>query len=170
MKMFELKKHPAKIANFNPRAEKHGDENVPAGDITVETRAHFSILDSFDPSYRTFLFRKADKGGDQQPLLKDDELIAVAKPRLQPLRLDEEFPGYTLKIESGLDIGKPLQLKDVELSNFKIEPMEGGSVAIKFTASAHPDSDVAGLLCALIQNEVDITLIPPKATPQQSLN
>ena len=43
--MFELKKHPAKVSSFNPRAEKHGDENVPAGDIIFETRVHSSVLD-----------------------------------------------------------------------------------------------------------------------------
>ena len=161
--MFGLTKHPTKVSSFNPRAEKHGEENVPAGDITFETRVHSSVLDQFDPSYRKFLFRKADASGDQQPLLEGDTLIAVAKPKLGPLKLNEEFPGYTLKIESGLELSKPLVLSDVELSNFRIEPMEGGSVSLKFNATAHPDADDAGLLCQVIQNTVEITLEPPKA-------
>lgn len=31
--MFSLTNQQTKITSFNPRAEKHGEENVPAGDI-----------------------------------------------------------------------------------------------------------------------------------------
>ena len=159
--MFELKAHPCKIDNYNPRAEKHGDENVPAGTITLSTRVHSSVLDTFDPSYRRFLFRKAEAGGDQQPLLPGDDLTALAKPMLRPLQLDEDFPGYTIELSSGLGIAEPLRLTDAELSGFRFEAHSGGSVALKFSVSVHPDADEAGVLCNGIQNTVDVTLIPP---------
>jgi len=166
---FALQNHQAKIASFNPRAEKHGDENVPAGDIKFEVKAHSSVLDLFDPSYRTFLFRKADLAGEQQPLLEGDKLTALAKPKLKPLSLEEDFPGYTLTIGSGLEAIEPLVLSDVELSSFKFEPIEGGSVGITFSATVHGDADDFGEICQQIQNLVDITLEPPKAEAQQQL-
>ena len=138
---FSLNNHPCVIASFNPRSEKHGDENVPAGDIKLSTRVHSSVLDQFDPSYRSFLFRKADHEGEQQALLEGDTLTSLAKPKLAPLSLKEDWPGYRLVIGSGLDLGHPLVLTDVELSNFKIEAMEGGSVALSFSATAHPDAE-----------------------------
>lgn len=118
--MFELKDHPCKV-DFNPRAEKHGDENVPAGTITLITRVHSKVLDAFDPSYRTFLFRKAEAGGDQQPLLPGDDLIALAKPNLKTLVLDEDFPGYVIEISKGLGLKKPMRLGEAEISAFRID-------------------------------------------------
>lgn len=168
MSQFSLSKHPCKISSFNPRAEKHGEENVPAGDIKFETRVHSSVLDLFDSSYRPFLFRTAESSGDQPALLPGDKLTALAKPKLAPLSLKEDWPGYRLEIGSGLDIAEPLVLTEVELSSFRIEAMEGGSVALSFTATAHPDADASGALCQAIQNTVDVTLVPP-AAPEMPL-
>lgn len=161
--MLQLTSVQAKLASFNPRAEKHGDENVPAGDLKFELRTHSSVLDAFDKSYRPFLFRKPDLEGEQQPLLEGDKLTALAKPNLKPLKLDEEFTGYTLHISRGLEASAGLRLVDVGLSNFVFEAISGGSVAITFSATVHPDADEAGELCSLIQEIVDITLEPPQA-------
>lgn len=166
---FALSKHPCKIDSFNPRAEKHGDENVPAGDIKFSTRVHSSVLDLFDPSYRQFLFRAAESSGDQPALLPGDRLTALAKPKLQPLLLKEDWPGYMLLIGSGADIAEPLRLTDVELSSFRIEAMNGGSVGLSFSATVHPSEEQAGRLCQEIQNTVDVTLEPPQATEQMPL-
>lgn len=166
--MFQLQKHICKVDNFNPRAEKHGDSNVSAGDIRITTRAHSSVLDHFGPSYRPFLFRKPDVPGDQQPLIEGDTMTALDKPNLKPMQLDEDFPGYVLEIGTGLGIKKPMRLEEVELSNFKIEAMEGGSVTLSFTATCHPDKDQAGALCASIQNTYEVTLIPPATDDKQA--
>lgn len=165
--MLQLTNVQAKLASFNPRAEKHGDENVPAGDLKFELRTHSSVLDAFDKSFRPFLFRKPDLEGEQQPLLEGDTLTALAKPNLKPLTIDEKFTGYTLRISRGLEASDGLHLVDVEVSNFKIEPISGGSVSLTFSATVHPDADEAGELCSLIQEIVDITLEPPQADKQR---
>jgi hypothetical protein len=121
----------------------------------------------FDPSYRPFLFRKAEHAGDQPSLIEGDNLTSLAKPNLKPLRLDEDFPGYVVRIGSGLELGSDLVLKDAELSNFVFEAIEGGSVSISFSATVHPDADQSGELCQQIQNLVDLTLEPPVAAEQQ---
>lgn len=158
--MFQLTDHPCKV-DFNPRAEKHGDENVPAGTITLTTRAHSAVLDAFCPSYRPFLFRKAEAGGDQQPLLPGDNMTALAKPNLKTLVLDEDFPGYVIELSSGLGVKKPMRLTEAELSSFRIDAKTGGSVDLKFSVNVHPDQDQAGVLCSAIGNTVNVTLIPP---------
>lgn len=165
--MLTLNKATAKLSSFNPRAEKHGDENVPAGDLKFEVKVHSTVLDNFDHSYRPFLFRAADASGDQPGLLKGDDLTELSKPKLRALVLEEEFPGYTLRIGSGLDSIEPLVLTDAKLSNFTIKAINGGSVSLSFSAAVHPDSEVAGELCSLIQEEVELTLEPPKAAAQQ---
>lgn len=163
---FQLDQQIAKITSLNPRAEKHGEDNVPACDIGFEVNAHSRVLDLFDPSYRPFLFRRSDAPGDQPSLIDGDQLTALAKPTLKPLRLDEDFPGYTLRIGSGLDFGEDLVLADANLSGFVIEAVEGGSVKLKFSASAHPTADQCGELYEQIQNMVDLTVEPPLAAAQ----
>jgi len=165
--MFNLTKHQAKIASFNPRAEKHGEENVTAGDIKLEATVHSSTLDLFDKKLRPMFFRKAEIG-EQQSLIEGDDLIGLRLPQVKSLNWDEDFPGYTIEIGSGLDIGKPLVIHEVELSKFKFEPAEGGAVKVTFSASFHPDAALAGALCALIQDTVELTLTPPSAQQQKA--
>ena len=109
--MFELAKTSAKIANFNPRAEKHGGDNKLAADIKVELQVHNSVLDNFD-KLRGTLFRKPGKG-EQPDMLDKDQLTAVQFPRMGELSWDEEFPGYDPEIASGMGLrAEPLFLSD----------------------------------------------------------
>lgn len=160
--MFQLDKAQAKIANVNPRAEKHGEDNKLAADIKVELQAHNSMLDSFDKLLRPALFRKPGKG-EQQDLIDKDGLTAVKFPRIEALVWDEEFPGYEIEIGSGLGLSEPLFLADVTVKKFRFEPIEGGSVIVTFNVICHPDTEEIGLLCSLIQSEAEVTLTPPTA-------
>lgn len=165
---FQLLNANAKITSLNPRAERHGDDNVPACDIGFELNAHSSVLDYFDPSYRPFLFRSPDRENDQPSLVPGENMTALAKPNLKPLKLDEDFPGYTLRIGNGLDaVGKGMVLKAVNLPSFNIEAIDGGSVKLKFSAACHPNADECGALYERIQDVVELTLEAPKAEAQQ---
>src|SRR5687768_4780447 len=157
-----LQQHPAKLAVFTPHVEKHGDENKPAASLKVQVTGHSSLLDAFGKSYRPFLFREPALGEQTSLPLGDDKLTALAKPNLKPLVLDEEFPGYTLRIGVGLEASDDIVLADAKLSKFHIEAINGGSVTITFTASTHPDEEQAGQLYTLQQQEVELTLEPPK--------
>jgi hypothetical protein len=159
---FTLSRHIAKLASLNPRAEKHGDENVPAADLKFEVTGHSTMLDAFGKDYRTFLFRKA-AAGEQAALFPGDDLTQLSKPHLGPLKLDEEFPGYTLRISAGLDTSDDIVIADVSLSSWKFHPMNGGSVTIAFSVAAHPDEETVGWLYAQIQNDLEISLEPPTA-------
>lgn len=160
--MFSLENQQAKIASFNPRAEKHGDENVPSGDLKLECTLSNAVLDHFDKGLRKMLYRKPASGEQSDlPLSDTDGLTARKLPHLAPLRWDEDFPGYTLSIDSGLGVKDPLVLDDVELSNFAFEALDGGSVNVTFRASFHPEPEQSGALCSMIQETVEITLTPP---------
>ena len=54
---FNLTKTSAKLNSFNIRAEKHGEENVPAGDLKLSIKAANTILDIFDPKLREALYQ-----------------------------------------------------------------------------------------------------------------
>jgi hypothetical protein len=161
--MFSLEKQRVKISSFNPRAEKHGEDNKLAADIKFEVSLPNVILDEFSKDLRKALYRKAGKG-EQQDLIEGTEgLVALKFPRLGAQRWDEEFNGYEIQIDSDLGLQEPLVLVDVTVRKFAFEPIEGGSVAVTFSAICHPEPDEAGTLCALIQEEVDLTLTPPSA-------
>jgi hypothetical protein len=66
-----------------------------------------------------------------------------------------------------LAVDEVLKISDVELSNFTFEALDGGSVRLTMRASFHPDGRTSGKLCQLIQETVEINLIPPTADEQK---
>ena len=63
---FELKEHHASIANVNNRIQRHGEERQLAADIKFNLSAPNTVLDAFDPSLRKDLFRKPNRGEQQE--------------------------------------------------------------------------------------------------------
>lgn len=165
--MLHFTEKKAEFVKYNPRAEKHGTENEPAGDIRLEIKLASSVLNDFRPGLQGLLFCKAGPG-DQIDLIEGEEgLVALALPRIKPLVWDEDFPGYELEITEGRGLKDPLFFADVNLTNFVIEPIEGGSVSITFSAQCHPNAMEAGLLCHLMKETVTLTLTPPSAQQQE---
>lgn len=159
--MFELIDATAKVSNYNPRAEKHGGENKMAGDLKLLATTGSSVLDFFSKDLRKALYRKPGQGEQQDLIEGADGLTAVKFPRLGALPWDEEYPGYELVIAGGLGLTEPMVLSGVTLKNFKFEALDGGSLQVTVSALFHPTTEQAGALCALIQEDVQITLIPP---------
>lgn len=172
--MFQLAGVTAKVASFNPRAEKHGEDNKLAADIKIAVVVGNSALDQFHKDLRKALYRKANTGEQQDLIEGTDGLVSVKFPRIGALSWDEEFPGYEVVLGQGLGLSEPLAITDALLKKFKFEPLEGGSVAVTFNVVFHPDQEEAGALCGLIQEDVELTLIPPSAqgkgnAPQEDL-
>lgn len=167
--MLQLEDHEVDMSNVNLRKEKHGDERKLGVDITIKFHAANRILDELESGLRESLFRPAGKGEQIDLVEGADGLVAVKFPRIGGLSWDEEFPGYELEIAGGLGLSEPLVLVDVTLKKFKFDPLEGGSVAITFSAVFHPDAEEAGTLCSLIQDEVDLTLVPPSKQEAEQL-
>jgi hypothetical protein len=159
--MFETNDAPAKVSNFNPRAEKHGEENKLAGDLKLVVITSSSVLDFFNKELRKALYRKPLQGEQQDLIEGNDGLTAIKFPRLGALPWDEEYPGYELVIGGGMGLVEPMALNGVSLKRFRFEPLDGGSLQVTFSALFHPTPEQAGALCALIQEDVQLTLIPP---------
>jgi hypothetical protein len=169
--MFSLSQQQTKISAFTPRMEKHGDENVLAGTLKCETTMHNSVLDNFDKSLRKLLYRKPAAGEQADlPLGDSDGLTARKLPHLAPLKWDEDFPGYKIEIQSGLALDEVLKLDDVEIHGFAFEAMDGGSCTVRFSANFRQDGRTSGKLCQLIQDTVELSLIPPSREEQKDLD
>lgn len=144
--MFSLHQQQTKITSFTPRMEKHGDENVLAGTLKLESTVHSSVLDNFDKSLRKLLYRKPAAGEQADlPLGDSDGLTARKLPHLAPLKWDEDFPGYKIEIQTGL----------------ALEALDGGSCTVRWSANFNQDGRTSGKLCQLIQETVELTLAPP---------
>src|SRR6185312_5045683 len=160
--MFSLQKQQTAINSFTPRMEKHGPENVLAGTLKCETTMHNSVLDLFDKGFKKLLYRKPAPGEQTElPLEVSDGLTSRKLPQLKPLVWDEDFPGYKIEIVTGLALDEVIKLDDVELSGFVFEALDGGSCKVKFTANFNQDGRTSGKLCQLIQETVELSLIPP---------
>jgi len=168
--MFGFENQQVKVIKFNPRGENHGDTKVLAGDLKLETVCHNSMLDHFDKDLRKLLYRKPAKGEQSEIAFdKGDDLTYRRLPTIEPIKLDEDFPGYKLHIVSGQAVDEVLKIGDVTLSDFMFEALEGGSVCFTFRASFHPDVWTSGKLCGCITQETcEMTLIAPSREEQDA--
>lgn len=148
--MFDLTEVAALLSSVNLRAECHGDDKVPAVDLKFSLTVGGEYLEKFHPDLRRLLFKKSD----QQDLVDNTEFGALRFPELGVLTYDVEFENVTVMI----GVTKTVMLKDCKIDKFKLEPIEGGSVAIDFRVVAHPSEKHIGNLSALIQQEVDLTI------------
>ena len=165
---FSMQDRNVKVASVNPRAEKHGEDNVLAADIKIQANCASTVLDHFEPKLRSLLFRKPAVGEQQAlPVDGNEGMTGIRCPELGELSWDAELTGYTMKITRGMGLAEPLLIDGVDLKKFRFSPLEGGTVAISFNVVCHPDTEQMGQLCDLIQEEVELTLIAPKAAAQK---
>lgn len=172
--MFGLTDHNVSVTNLNLRVEKHGDERKPACDIRIVADISSERLNEISPGLCESLFRKPGPG-DQLPLVEvgkkpEPGFTALKHPGLEPSRIKQKFPGYELQLVPPTgDAEDALFLADVEVKNFTIEPHEGGSTAVTFTASSLVDEDeIAALLAFLRDEDAVATLTPPKSQAQHA--
>jgi hypothetical protein len=160
--MFDLDNQSVKLANVNPRAEKHGEDTKTAVDIKIEASCPSSVLIHFHPELRQHLFKK-DENPDLVDQVTDGEgLTALRYPKMGGIKWDWEGSSYTAIVDYGMGGDSNITLGDVKVDHFTFEPQNGGSVLVTFRIIAHPDSDDIGKLCEFIQRDIDLTLTPPE--------
>ncbi|MEY2160450.1 hypothetical protein [Rhodanobacter sp. FW106-PBR-LB-2-11] len=127
-----------------------------------------SVLDNFDKSLRKLLYRKPTAGEQSElPLGDSDGLTARKLPQLLPLKWDEDFPGYKIAIQSGLALEEVIKLDDVEIHGFAFEALDGGSCTVRWSANFNQDGRTSGKLCQLIQETVELSLMPPERDAEE---
>lgn len=154
------------ILNVNVRSELHGDEHVPAADLSIKLTTSNLILSEFDGALRGMLYQKA-KGEAAQAQLEGVEPVSDM-PLLrcttieQPMKLKSEYVGYTLTIDRGLGGGSNLIVGECAINKMRADCKEGGTVDLSFRVQASKlSADVIGKLATLIGCETSITLAPP---------
>lgn len=166
--MFDLNQ-TVKLANLNPRAEKHGEDTKPALDLKIEATCPSSVLIHFHHELRQHLFKKDDNPDLVDQVTEGDGLTQLRYPKMGAIKWDWEGQGYTAEVDYGLGGDSNIVLHDVKVDHFTIEAMNGGSVSLCFRIIAHPDPEDVGKLCEFIQREIDLVLTPPEAKTADDL-
>ncbi|MGL4575199.1 MAG: hypothetical protein ACRCV9_10465, partial [Burkholderiaceae bacterium] len=99
--------------------------------------------------------------------LGGDKRTKVRYPKIKPVTMDDEFPGYTVMLSAGLDTGQSLTFKDAKLKAFKFKAIDGGAVEVTFSAAVYPDEHQAGVLFGWQKKTLVLTLKRPKAASEQ---
>lgn len=167
--MFAVEHHETELAHLNTRTEKHGEENAPAADLKLVVTGPHSLIECFGEGLREFLFREPGVGEDKQTSmdLGGDKRTKVRYPKIKPVTLDDEFPGYTVILSAGLETGQSLTFKDAKLKAFKFKAIDGGAVEVTFSAAVYPDEHQAGVLFGWQKKTLVLTLERPKAASEQ---
>jgi hypothetical protein len=158
------------LVNLNARAEKHGEENVPAGDIKVRAQLGNDCLAMFHPTLKAMLYHY-DK-------MADEDLVDKAKatdPAYLPHLRFPEIPAFSWKgemigarviVHTGIDKKSDIVLDPCNVNSFSMEPQQGGTVIVSFRIQTHPDEKQFGKLYVLNGSTIKISVEPPKAEEQ----
>lgn len=160
---FDISNTKATLIHYSPRAEIHGPDKVPAGDLKVRADLTNDSLALFHPTLKHMLFCKdAPANADLADQATTDEKF-VRFPQLPMLKWDGEIKGATVTIHQGISPKADIVLDLCDVDNFSIEPKQGGTVTVTFRIQAHPDEKQSGKLCGLIGTDIEISVDSPKA-------
>lgn len=153
-----------RIVHVNLRAEKHGEDNVPAVDLKLRMETTNQALSMFHPELLRALYYSSEPARAQadvegvQPILPNRVF-----EKLLPLRWKDEGTGYTLRIDHGLGGQSDLVLGDCTINHFTFEPKEGGTVVLEWRLQNSTAGErERGKLTGLIDCEVKASLTAPE--------
>ncbi len=152
--MLTITRRSAKISSsINVRTEKHGDEDVPACDVTVgaimlEPEELNALLE--DPKAHGALFVKDDAG-----------FSSPAFPQFHAFTLVDKFEDALVHLHVGM--GPTLiELEHSKLARVSLSPQPGGMTAMSVQVQSTPPSEKIGQLSAYMNHEISIEITDGK--------
>lgn len=168
--MFSIERKLVKIKSATTVAEFKGDKRDHGQSVKVEIMVDNTVLDELFPGLREAFYERdsgkaknADTGQGELPVPRQDLALTSRKLILvnTPIKLKNEMAGYTLIYHFGATDKSEVMLNDVALSDFTVDPHDGGSCALGFAMYSKPTTDVQGKVDHCTQTEIEITLTPP---------
>jgi hypothetical protein len=159
--MLKLEKQAARLTNLNARSEKHGEEHVPAADLSFTFDASNDVLSEFDPALKSSLYRKPDANGDQGELLDQPGWMPKLRfPLMSAFKWKTSLDKGSLVVEHGRHRVEFAEIKTAD--GWSFEPKDGGTVSVTFRVQCYPDEKQIGRLFSMIQEDVELSLWPAK--------
>lgn len=149
----ELDKATATLEKFVSRKESHGGERRCAATLKMSAAQPADVLAHFHPDLRDKMFAEG------APDLLGDHAIKLRDPNcVYPEARDEEMFGAEMRIAYG--VGPALVFPDCRLSDFRLTPMDGGTVVIAFNVHTLCDEVMGGKLHVLNEEGITLTIEP----------
>lgn len=165
---FSIDSASVRLADVNPRVEKHGEEDRHAIDLKLQWTTSNEQLRQFDPSLPKLLYGVKDAPGkSSKPLAGVDEALAqLLFPNLGPLKWADVAGPMHLIVHYGASGKADIVLTDVTVDSFVIDALQGGSVKITLRARCICEDElILGRLNMLLHREVPVTLKSAPVAP-----
>lgn len=149
--MFEITNPtPAKLVNYNPRAEKHGKVKRPAATLRLQVALPARSLDMLAPGLYDALYVQVENA--------EDMLTTSTRrfPKIAPFAWAFEGKGYAVTVDYGLGGESDIALDEATVKNIKVSPLENDIVLYDFNVNCAPDERESGILDHRIQQEITI--------------
>ena len=160
------------LVHYNGRAELHGEEREPAGDISIKATVENKHLDQFHGTLKhAFFFHDtANPGRDLADKAMEDNPDHLPHLRFEELggeiRWAGEMAGGKFTIHQGISAKSDLVVGIDKLTKVSFVPKAGGAIELKFQVKCRPDEKQAGRLYYLIQKPISFSVEPPAAEAQ----
>ena len=158
---FHLEKHLCKVAHINLREEKHGEESVLAVDLKFTADVPNDFLSYLAPTLKWSLYEKEPGQGE---LLPDDAYLPhLRHPQLGVMAWSGDMTKAEV-ILHGATERYDMEL-EANVGKLKFEPMEGGTVAITFSATLKPNVGQSAALVVYLGKDVQVSVRPHQDLP-----
>jgi hypothetical protein len=162
---FELSDKAVKIFEAVTVAPKERDEDRKPGlNLIVGYTASNDDLAMIHPSLKSAFYQKRTQEPKQSELPGTEAtgLTELKYPFFnKPIKIDKELVGYGLIVAHG--VGDGIEIEGVDVDNFKLQMLDGGTVYFQFRLKVHVSETVHGKLSQLKNEEITITLTAPEA-------
>lgn len=165
--MFQLTKQIAVLAHVNSRLEKHGEENVPAADLTFHANVSNVFLDTMAPGLRTALYRRdGEEPGETRDIIEEEtgDPMTLRFPQLDALKIKGKIEDVKLVLH-GKNKSDNTELA-CDIGAIRVQCMDGGTVGLEFQAKMLIEPEHSAHFTALLGKEVKISVTPPE-TPEE---
>lgn len=168
---FELDAKEVKILDAITVAPKERDEERKPGLLLViGYTASNDDLAMIHPSLKSAFYQKRTKQPTQAELPGTEAtgLTELKYPFFnKPIKIDKELIGYELVVAHGIGGESDIVISDVDVDNFKIQMMDGGSVYFQFRMAVHVSEAIHGRLSQLKNEQITVTMTAPEAEQQK---
>lgn len=164
----EWNRQVMKLVSLNVRREmagKNAADGRNASDLRLVVKGGNDILDKLSPHLRgSFYMADVDKQG----VLVAHALTKRIHPLLgqDALSYDLKCAGYTVTIDHAGNDESAIVLEDSQVNDFRLNLSEGGTVAITMRVQFHNKPGQVDPLQDKLQQEVIVTMAPPKVPVQ----
>lgn len=164
---FELSKVMINLLHMNIREEKHGEESVPAVDLTMSMRTGNDCLDAlYGPGVRDSFYAPPDlDDADLADQGNADVPIRIRHPNIPKIRWEGEQMNTEVRFPYGLGLGNDIVLQDAKVNKFVLELLDGGTVVHTWRVQSVATPDQIGRLAERVNAktvEVEITYNEPE--------